>query len=45
MQALRHFYDDMGDKLWTEYGFIDAFNETRNWYASRTWPLIRAPLL
>ena len=29
MQALKHFYNDMGDKLWGEYGFIDAFNEIK----------------
>src|SRR6478735_8017430 len=26
MKALRHFYDDLGDKIWGEYGFTDAFN-------------------
>ena len=24
MQALRHFYYDLGDKIWGEYGFVDA---------------------
>jgi hypothetical protein len=33
MKALRHFYDDLGNKIWGEYGFKDAFNESRNWYA------------
>ncbi len=33
MKALKHFYYDLGDKVWGEYGFIDAFNETKNWYA------------
>ncbi len=33
MKALRHFYEDLGDRIWGEYGFTDAFNETRNWYA------------
>ena len=26
MRALRHFYDDLGDHLWGEYGFKDAFS-------------------
>lgn len=26
MQALRYFYEKMGDKLWTRYGFLDSFN-------------------
>ena len=33
MQALKHFYYDLGDKIWSEYGFVDAFNESKNWYA------------
>lgn len=32
MKALRHFYEDLGDRIWGEYGFTDAFNETANWY-------------
>ncbi|MGV8877838.1 MAG: glucoamylase family protein [Sphingobacteriaceae bacterium] len=32
MEALRHFYENLGDKIWGEYGFTDAFNETANWY-------------
>ncbi|MDT8432104.1 MAG: glucoamylase family protein, partial [Bacteroidales bacterium] len=34
MQALRHFYYLLGDRLWGEYGFYDAFNITEGWYAS-----------
>jgi hypothetical protein len=33
MQALKHFYFDLGNKLWGEYGFIDGFSESKNWYA------------
>lgn len=33
MKALKHFYYDLGDKIWGEYGFVDAFNESQNWYA------------
>ncbi|HYG40475.1 MAG TPA: glucoamylase family protein, partial [Cytophagales bacterium] len=33
MEALKHFYYDLGDKIWSEYGFVDAFSETHNWYA------------
>ena len=33
MKALKHFYYDLGDKIWGKYGFVDAFNETKNWYA------------
>lgn len=32
MAALRYFYYKLGDKLWSDYGFIDAFNLTTGWF-------------
>jgi hypothetical protein len=32
MAALRFFYYKLGDKLWGQYGFIDAFNLTNVWF-------------
>lgn len=29
MPALRHFHDDLGDRLWRDYGFVDAFQRKR----------------
>ena len=43
MKALRHFYFDLGDKLWGEYGFIDAFNESKNWYAKSYLAIDQGP--
>jgi len=45
MQALKHFYFDMGDKLWNEYGFIDAFNESRDWYAHSQIAIDQGPII
>ncbi|OLY91636.1 hypothetical protein SAMN05444008_103120 [Cnuella takakiae] len=45
MQALRHFYDDLGDKIWSEYGFVDAFNETANWYANSHLAIDQGPIV
>lgn len=45
MQALKHFYYDLGDKLWTKYGFVDAFNETKNWYASSHLAIDQGPII
>ncbi len=45
MQALKHFYNDMGDKLWGEYGFIDAFNESKNWYAESFLAIDQGPII
>jgi hypothetical protein len=35
MQAMRHWYNDMNDKLWGPYGFYDAFSQTANWFPQR----------
>ena len=32
MAALKHFYRDLGPKIWGTYGFHDGFNETTNWF-------------
>ena len=32
MAALRFFYYKLGDKLWSDYGFIDAFDLTTGWF-------------
>jgi len=45
MQALRHFYYDLGDKLWSEYGFIDAFSEEHNWYAQSHLAIDQGPII
>lgn len=45
MQALRHFYEDLGDRIWTKYGFADAFNETENWYANSHLAIDQGPII
>ena len=45
MLALKHFYYDLGDKLWSEYGFIDAFNESKNWYAKSHLAIDQGPII
>ncbi|MEO6915231.1 MAG: glucoamylase family protein [Chitinophagaceae bacterium] len=45
MKALRHFYVDLGDKIWGEYGFVDAFNETQNWYAKSYLAIDQGPIV
>ena len=34
MNALKFFYYKLGDKLWGDYGFYDAFDLSQLWYAS-----------
>jgi hypothetical protein len=45
MKALRHFYEDLGDKIWTEYGFSDAFNETEEWYGDSHLAIDQGPII
>ncbi len=45
MKALKHFYYDLGDKLWGEYGFLDAFNETKNWVAHSYLAIDEGPIV
>ena len=45
MKALRHFYDDLGDKIWSQYGFVDAFNESKNWYATSHLAIDQGPII
>lgn len=45
MLALKHFYFDLGDKIWGEYGFVDSFSETRNWYAKNYLAIDQGPII
>ena len=45
MKALKHFYYDLGDKLWSEYGFVDAFNATQNWVAQSHLAIDQGPIV
>ena len=45
MQALRHFYEDLGDKIWGKYGFMDSFNESVNWHADSYLAIDQGPIV
>jgi hypothetical protein len=45
MQALRHFYEDLGPKIWGRYGFVDGFSESKNWYASSYLAIDEGPIV
>ena len=45
MTALKHFYYLLGDRLWGEYGFYDAFNLTENWTASSYLAIDQGPII
>ena len=45
MQALKHFYFKLGDNIWSEYGFVDAFNESKNWVAKSHLAIDQGPII
>ncbi|MBK9291028.1 MAG: Ig-like domain-containing protein [Bacteroidetes bacterium] len=45
MQAMRHFYYILGDKLFGEYGFKDAFNPGQGWFANSYLAIDQGPIL
>ena len=45
MAALRHFYYELGERIWGEYGFVDAFSETHDWYASWHLAIDQGPIV
>jgi hypothetical protein len=45
MDALRFFYEEMGDKLWGEYGFYDAFSIHHEWYADNYLAIDQGPIV
>jgi hypothetical protein len=41
--AIRHWYDDMYNKVFGKYGFYDAFSETANWFPQRYLAIDQGP--
>ena len=45
MNALRFFYYKLGDKLWKEYGFVDAFSLKDTWFAGSFLAIDQGPII
>ncbi|MDD4969067.1 MAG: glucoamylase family protein [Paludibacter sp.] len=45
MQALHFFYYTLGDKIWGDYGFKDAFNLNTRWFASSYLAIDQGPIV
>jgi hypothetical protein len=45
MDAIRFFYYTLGDRLWGEYGFYDAFNLTEGWTADSYLAIDQGPIV
>jgi len=45
MLALRHFHDELGDRLWGGMGFADAFNLNVGWVAEGSLAIDQGPIV
>lgn len=45
MKALKFFYYTLGDKLFKEYGFTDAFSLKQTWFASSFLAIDQGPII
>jgi len=45
MRALRHFYENLGSRIWGRFGFTDAFSETDDWTAETYLAIDQGPIV
>lgn len=45
MKSLKFFYYKLGNKLWGDYGFYDAFSLQDSWYASSYLAIDQGPII
>ena len=45
MKALKFFYYVLGDKIWKEYGFVDAFKLNDLWFANSFLAIDQGPII
>jgi hypothetical protein len=45
LKAIKFFYYTLGDKLWGDYGFYDAFDMTENWWANTYIAIDEGPII
>ena len=43
LAAIKHWYRDLGERMWGIYGFPDAFNQQEDWYSGIYMGLNQAP--
>ena len=45
MAALKFYYYVLGDKIWKEYGFVDAFSLQNSWFANSFLAIDQGPII
>ena len=42
---MRYFYEELGEDLWGEYGFKDAYNLSSEWFAGSYLAIDQGPII
>lgn len=45
MEAIKFFYYKLGDKIFKQYGFVDAFSLDQQWFASSNLAIDQGPII
>ena len=45
MAALRHLFENLGDRIWGRFGFVDGFSEQYDWYADTFIAIDQGPIV
>lgn len=45
LQAMKFWYNELGDKVWGNYGFYDAFSIHHNWFEPRYLAIDQGPIV
>jgi len=45
MAALRHFHEDLGDRIWGRFGFVDGFSEQQGWQGDHFVAISQGPIV
>jgi hypothetical protein len=45
LKTMRYFYEHLKSKIWGPYGFYDAFNQQKNWYATSYLAIDEGPII
>ena len=45
IEAMKYWYEELGDKVFGEYGFYDAFSETEDWFPQKYLAIDQGPIV
>lgn len=45
LNAMHYFYDDLGNRLWGDYGFYDAFSLQEQWFSGNYLAIDQGPIV